>query len=220
MAGRMLDNMIPDDLQGGTEKERAAVRVNLFMAATLHASGVETEVKIRDLSETGAQVEGSLLVDAGIPMTLSRGRLSVQGQVAWRKARRCGLKFSSKISVQDWMANPVNREQQRVDQIVSAVKAGVAPLVPAALHATAPADGLAQDLVRVSRLLGKLGDTLASDPALIAQHGIALQNLDIAVQTLMALAETTQGGGSASVARLVRLNELRARCLEALRNAS
>ena len=32
---------------------------------------------------------------------------------------------SARVSVADWMANPVNRQQERVDAIVSAVKAGV-----------------------------------------------------------------------------------------------
>lgn len=215
----MLDNSLPDNGPGGPQQARAAVRVNLFMAATLHVSGVETAVKIRDLSATGAQIECTLLPDVGSLMTLTRGRLSVQGHVAWCTERRCGLKFSSSVSVPDWMANPVNREQQRVDHIVTAVKAGVVPLVSAAPHATAPADGVAQDLARVSRLLGSLGDALANDPAIIAQHGIALQNLDIAIQTLMALAETMQAGAPADAASFVRLNELRTICLAALRSA-
>ena len=212
----MLDNSLPDNVPGRSTQARAAVRVNLFMAATLHASGVETAVKIRDLSATGAQIESSVLPEVGSPMTLGRGRLSVQGHVAWCAERRCGLKFALKISVPDWMANPVNREQGRVDQIVTAVKAGVVPLVSAAAHATAPVEGAAQDLARVSRLLENLGDALASDPAVIAQHGIALQSLDIAIQTLTALAEAMQAGGPTDTAKVARLDELRMSCAEAL----
>ena len=51
-------------------------------------------------------------------MTLVRGSLSVLGLVAWRNESRCGLKFASPVSVRAWMANPVNREQQRVDHVV------------------------------------------------------------------------------------------------------
>jgi hypothetical protein len=216
----MLDNMTPKDVRGGAAKERAAVRVNLFMAATLHESGVETAVRIRDLSASGAQVEGSLFPEVGSPMTLTRGRLSVQGNVAWCADRRCGLKFASKISVPDWMANPVNREQTRVDHIVTAVKAGVVPLVSGTPAATAPAGAIAQDLERIANLLGSLGDSLANDPAIVAQFGSALQNLDIAIQTLTALAETMEVGAVVGVAKIVRLNELRRSCAEALRGAS
>ena len=215
----MLDNSLPDDVPSRAVHERAAVRVNLFMAAKLHASGVETAVKIRDLSTMGAQIESPVLPEVGSPMTLSRGRLSVQGHVAWCAERRCGLKFAAKISVPDWMANPVNRQQDRVDHIVAAVKAGVVPLVSARPQATAPTAGVTEDLERVARLLGSLGDALANDPAIIAQHGIALQNLDIVIQTLTALAATMEVGTVGDVAKIVRLNELRSSCAEALRNA-
>jgi hypothetical protein len=209
----LVDNLLPD---GGAEG-RQSIRVNLFMAATLHASGFEIAVRIRDLSAAGAQVECSQLPEVGSSMTLTRGRFTVQGHVAWCTGRRCGLKFSSNISIQDWMANPVNREQQRVDHIVTAVKAGAVPLVSTATQATAPADGAAGDLERVSLILGSLGDALASDPEIIARHGISLQNLDIVIQTLAAIAETMQSGASVDAEKIVRLNELRTSCAEVLR---
>lgn len=201
----MQDNSRPNSGVDG----RQAGRVNLFMAATLHVSGVETAVKIRDLSAIGAQVESSLHPDIGSAMTLVRGRLSVQGRVAWCTERRCGLHFSTRISVPDWMANPVNREQQRVDHVVALVKAGAVPLAPRASVPAPPvaatADRVAEDLRRVSQLLENLGDTLASDPAIVTGHGTLLQNLDIAMQTLIALAEAVQANppaGKASAARL------------------
>ncbi|MEO5612323.1 MAG: PilZ domain-containing protein [Sphingomicrobium sp.] len=215
----MVDNLTPDTIPSASAQMRGSVRVNLFMAATLHAAGVEAAVKIRDLSASGAQVETPLLPEVGAPMTLTRGRLSVRGVVAWCAEPRCGLKFSSNITVKDWMANPVNREQSRVDHIVTAVKAGVVPLTAASTRAAAPADGAAQDLECVAKLLESLGDALASDPAVIAQHGIALQNLDIAIQTLTVLAEMLPTGSPADSARRVRLTELRASCAEALRSA-
>ena len=215
----MVDNVTPDTIPSTSGQMRGSVRVNLFMAATLHAAGIEAAVKIRDLSASGAQVETPLLPDVGAPMTLTRGRLSVRGEVAWCAEPRCGLKFSSNITVKDWMANPVNREQSRVDHIVTAVKAGVVPLTAASTRAAAPADGAAQDLECVAKLLECLGDALAGDPAVIAQHGIALQNLDIAIQTLTVLAEKLPTGSPADSARRVRLTELRASCTEALRSA-
>jgi hypothetical protein len=213
MAGGMLDNS-PD----GRVEGRQAVRVNLFMAATLRASGVETAVKIRDLSATGAQIECSLSPDIGSPITLTRGRLSVAGNVTWCTERRCGLHFSRRISVPDWMANPVNREQQRVDHLVAAVKAGAVPLVIRNSEGPAgvTADGIGEDLRRVSQLLENLGDTLAGDPAIVARHGTTLQNLDIAMQTLIALAETMQANPPTAAASIARLDELRTSCSQAL----
>ena len=215
----MLDNTLSDNVQRGSPEARGTVRVNLFMAATLHASGVATAVKIRDLSATGAQIESALLPEVGSPMTLSRGRLSVQGQVAWRTERRCGLQFTSQISVPDWMANTVNREQNRVDQIVTAVKAGVVPLTVPGNQSSKPRPGVTEDLRSVAQLLECLGDALVGDPAIIAQHGIVLQNLDIAVQTLNVLAETLRAGFPVDAASLVRLGQLRTSCAAALRGA-
>jgi hypothetical protein len=212
----MQENTLPS---GGPEA-RVAVRVNLFMAATLHASGTEIPVKIRDLSATGAQIESAVLPDVGSAITLARGRLSVQGRVTWSVERRCGLQFTARISVQDWMANPVNRQQQRVDHVVASVKAGAVPLVAPVPRVAGAACGVAEDLMRVSQLLESLGDALANDPAIIAQHGTALQNLDIAMQTLTALAETTQKDSAAESASIARLDELRASCAEALRGSA
>ncbi|MEO6582552.1 MAG: PilZ domain-containing protein [Sphingomicrobium sp.] len=209
----MLDQILPEPISGDRPHARAAVRVNLFMAATLHSAGTETAVKIRDLSAGGAQIESPLMPEVGSPIILSRGRLSVRGSITWRNDRRCGIHFAAHISVAEWMANPVNREQQRIDHLVSAVKAGVAPRMPVAAPAIATSDGVAQDLARVSLLLENLGDALASDPAVIAHHGVALQNLDIAMQMLAAL------GGPNETGTPARLAELRKSCAQALANA-
>src|SRR5687768_5767267 len=97
--GQMQD--IP--IAGGGEQERASVRVNLFMAATLQAAGVATPVKIRDLSPEGAQLESPLIPEVGSAITLARGALSVDGHVTWTTERRVGLLFSARVSVQEWM---------------------------------------------------------------------------------------------------------------------
>ena len=208
----MQENSRHDDPPEG----RAAARTNLFMAATLRIANSEIPVKIRDLSATGAQIESAVLPDIGSAITLIRGHLSVQGRVTWCVERRCGLQFNARISVQDWMANPVNREQRRVDHIVTAVKAGTIPRAAPANQKSKARPEVAEDLRSVAQLLENLGDTLAGDPALVAEHGIALQNLDIAMQTLNALAETMRSDASADAASVARLDELRTSCAEAI----
>src|SRR5688500_13547509 len=98
----------------GPADARATARKNLFVAATLHTNGDAYPVTIRDLSTSGAQIEGSQRPEVGAEVTLSRGFLTVRGHVTWGKNRRCGLCFASPILVQDWMASPVNPQQQRV----------------------------------------------------------------------------------------------------------
>jgi hypothetical protein len=195
---------------------RAAARTNLFMAATLRTAGAEIPVKIRDLSATGAQIETAVLPDIGAAISLVRGRLSVHGRVTWCMDRRCGLHFSARVSVPEWMANPVNREQRRVDHVVAAVKAGVAPRPAATDQRSKARPGFAEDLTHVAQLLDSLGEALASDPKLVERHGVALQNLDIAMQTLAALAETIKTGAPEDMASIARLNELRISCAQAL----
>lgn len=201
----------------GVAEARATARTNLFMAATLHAADVAHPVKIRDLSAAGAQIEGSLLPEIGAEVTLARGILSVQGHVTWCAARRCGLQFNSPISVPDWMANPLNRQQQRVDQVVALVKAGTVPLEMSTQRNAVTPTLTAEDLRRVSQMLEILGDALSSDPSIVVKYGIQLQNLDIALQTLAALAETIGGDGAECEASFNRLAELRTSCVEALR---
>ena len=195
---------------------RATARTNLFVAATLHTNGEAYPVTIRDLSAVGAQIESSLRPENGAEVTLSRGPLSVRGHVTWGRSRRCGLQFASPIAVQDWMASPVHRQQQRVDQVVAVVKSGARqPEVPAELRVATPAIA-AQDLKRVSRLLEILSGALASDPAVVVTHGLQLQNLDIALQTLTALAGTMRVDDPEYAANIARLAELRVSCAEAL----
>ena len=208
----MQDSSRHDDAAGG----RADARTNLFMAATLRVAGNDIPIKIRDLSSTGAQIESAVQPEIGAAITLIRGRLSVEGRAIWCVESRCGLQFAARVSVPDWMANPVNREQRRVDNIVTAVKAGTKPRAAPADQKSQEQPQAAEDLERVALLLDCLGETLANDPALIAKHGIALQNLDIAMQTLNALAATMKAGPPADTATMVRLNELRTSCAEAL----
>lgn len=210
----MLDNSLPDSGHDG----RAAPRTNLFMAATLIAADGEHPVKIRDLSAAGAQIESALIPEVGSAMTLVRGQLSIPCQVSWRAERRCGLKFASPISVQDWMANPLNREQQQVDRLVAVVKAGAVPVAAPAQPQAATAD-VAVNLRRVSRLLENLGDALASDPAMVTKHGIGLQSIDIALQMLTELIETMRADAPELGASMARLDGLRISCAQAVRAA-
>jgi hypothetical protein len=228
----MHDKSVPDgDVRGGAAEgadagagatpdvaadARTAARTNLFMTATLHWADASTPVKIRDLSAVGAQIETSLHLQIGSAVTLVRGGHRGHGQVSWSNERRCGLQFSSPISVSDWMANPAHAAQQRVDHLVAVVKTGAVPLAIPANHDAEVPDELADDLRRVAKLIGNLGDALANDAALVAKHGVELQNLDIALQTLTTLAETVQPGATPGAGR-ARLGELRRSCLEALR---
>ena len=186
--------MVPTSLQNREAEARAAHRASIYLAAALYCDGSSAPVKIRNISQTGALVEGAALPSDGSLVQLVRGGLIVHALVAWTSEGRCGLKFSGCVDVQQWRAVPSNSEQQRVDDIVRLVKAGAVPLpVPRPLRADAPdkADNDAAmirgDLSRAAELLSNLGEVLAGDTEVVSRHGTSLQNLDIAMQTIIAV---------------------------------
>ncbi|NWM10776.1 hypothetical protein GY642_25995, partial [Escherichia coli] len=60
-------------------KERLP-RKNLLLAATIEADGLRVPVRIRNLSEGGAMVDGSVLPRAGTLLTLTRAEIEVGGR--------------------------------------------------------------------------------------------------------------------------------------------
>lgn len=186
--------MVPTSVHNRAADARGAARASLYLAAALYCDGSSSPVKIRNISTTGALVEGTTIPAGGSLVQLVRGGLIVHGLVAWSCEGRCGLKFSGSVDVQQWRASPSNSEQQRVDEIVRLVKAGAVPLpVPPLSQVGEPEEvrdtssDLSADLARASRLLEILGEVLAGDANIVTQHGTALQNLDIAMQVIAAV---------------------------------
>jgi len=193
--------MTPASMRSRGDDARSAQRESLYLAAALYCDGSPVPVKIRNMSASGALVEGVVLPGVGALVQLIRGALIVHALVAWTAEARCGLKFSGVVDVQQWRAVPTNTEQQRVDEVVRLVKAGVVPLpVPPLAHVgghknSEPGPELSGDLRRASELLDDLGAALATDSDVVMRHGAALQNLDIAMQVIAAV-ETIIAGGS------------------------
>lgn len=195
---------------------RTIARTNLFLAAIMHGDGFSAPVKVRNMSATGALVEAAAMPEKGAAVQLVRGSLAIAGEVVWSSEGRCGLHFSSLVSVREWLAPPANRDQQRVDDAVRLLKSGVIPL--ASVAGTAKSAGSGQfeaDLRAVARLLEALTEQLISNEATLLAHGDELQTLDIAVQTLDAVAGA-MGREGAEGAIFSRIENLRASCRQAL----
>ena len=201
--------------------ERGANRASIYIAAALYCDGSPSPVKIRNISATGALLEGAVIPSVGALVQLVRGELIVHGLVAWTSDCRCGLKFSGCIDVQQWRAVRCNSEQQRVDEVVRLVKAGAVPLPvpPLSQHRPQerhdPGAELSGDLQRASQLLDNLGGVLAGDVDIIERHGPALQNLDIAMQVI-AVVESIIAGRSDFEVDGVKLAGLRRSADQAL----
>lgn len=211
----------------GSIEDRAAPRTNLLLAATAEVGGRSLPVRIRNLSESGAMVEGAGLPEAGLPLILMRGDLQVAATVAWAAGGRRGVRFAGPTPVNEWTGGkprPIDctglRDQRRVDAIQAEARAD--PPALRALRASetpsapppAPTDldnRLAEELGYVQRLLEGLGDELIADLLLIQRHGKSLQSLDLVGQILGHVSAILRADDKAAVVEEIGMEDLRAR---------
>ena len=179
-----------------TQQERDAVRdprTNMFMAAVLHWAGRSAPVTLRNLSPTGALVEGAVLPMAGELIHLVRGTLCADGNVAWSVGRRCGVRLGHLIDVAKWMAPPGKSQPTPIGLTAEAGRhLAIPPPVPSPMSRSiepSPAR-LLRDL---ERLLLDVSNDLASDSATVARHGTQLQKLDLIAQGLVRLRGSVRG---------------------------
>jgi hypothetical protein len=162
---------------------RVESRSNIFVMATMYAGGGSTPVRVRNMSRTGALVEAPALPAVGTSVRLSRGSLTVGGDIMWVSDGRAGLRFADSVTVTDWI--PLGKRgsgQQLIDEIVHRARvSGPAQPVPATVE-------IADEMVQLRQMLERVAEELAFDPAVLTQHGPALQMIEAVVQGLSKLA--------------------------------
>lgn len=166
----------------------------MFVAATLYAPGGSCPVNLRNMSLSGALVEGRALPDRDTPITLRRGSLEASARIVWRVGRRAGIAFSSTIHVADWMSRKPDPHQARVDDIVREIRLGSGRPVPTqgAAHA-ASLTGLAQgELKALREELLTLENGLMGDVIVVATHP-EIQLLDVALQRVERMLKGASG---------------------------
>lgn len=171
--------------------DRRAERVHLFLVATLYFGRMSNPVRVRNLSATGALVEGASLPQFGETVILRRGALEAHGTVIWSGSGKAGLKFSGLVEVADWLPVKAATRQTQVDQVAFGMKHGGgavdAVAVPAVHHNLSMAS-VVVDLEVLQAQLGQLGDKLAEDEFLLASHP-EVQFLDAAGQRIGRIVE-------------------------------
>lgn len=200
-------------------------RKNLLLAASIEAGALSAPVRIRNLSETGALIEGAALPEIGAELTLRRLEIEIGATVVWRAGGRCGIRFTGNVCVDDWAigkrrpAQLFERSQAGVDARQAAVRSG-APLPAddsAATLAPPRSDILegriAEEIAYVRRVLDSVGDTLSDDAIMLQRHGGALQQLDAACQILAELGAIMASQDRVAAAAAVNMHDLRARLL-------
>lgn len=182
-----------DLTRGNRLAERSERRTNLFVAATLSWPQGFAPTTIRNLSPAGALIEASVLPKPGVSVQLTRGSLTIAGEVVWCEGRRAGLKFGGRIAVADWLPSGSGLAQAQVDQVVHAVKAGIPSSRMADASKPAPASrSQAGQVAELEILLGLVAEGLADDSSVVARHGDKLQILDMVRQRLVRLSEPTK----------------------------
>ena len=211
------------DLPG--QRERMP-RKNLMLAASIESAGMRVPVRIRNLSESGAMLDGAALPEAGAAVMLLRADIQVAAIVVWRETGRCGIRFDNiAASVDEWITGKRaasfngQRGQARVDAIQTAVRAGSAlPPEPGLAAAKALQPGeleqrISEEIVYVQRLIDALGEELVEDPVMLQRHSRLLQNLDRASQVLAHLGTVLAAEDRAAAAQDVAMQDLRERLL-------
>ena len=97
MASHAALALFADD---GPLARRGAPRHRVLMAARLVTIVAEHEVRLRNLSSTGALAEGDV-PPAGTDVVLRRGGSEWFGTVAWSDGRRGGIAFDEALSPND-----------------------------------------------------------------------------------------------------------------------
>lgn len=177
------------DDPGPPEGPQRGARTNLFFAATLHWPRGDGAVRVRNLSATGAMIESDWLLTAEDRVTLERGPLAMSGLVVWVAGKRAGLRFDRGVDVRLWMAPPGKAAPGSIERVTAAPLPAVTMRESGAVTAA--------DLALARRLVDALTEALATDPALVARHGGALQSLDLLDQLLAGLGEVAAGRGAA-----------------------
>ncbi|HEX3422268.1 MAG TPA: PilZ domain-containing protein [Sphingomicrobium sp.] len=162
---------------------RSEGRSNVFLAAALETDGGSVPVRIRNLSQVGALIDGTSLPSVGAKVSLLRGQLKAKGEIVWNEQSHCGIRFDHAIKVLDWVQRAGHSGQQRVDGIVAAIRNSKP--VPRDLQETREGD---ETLRSISQALDEVCERIARAPNMSIELGEELLRLDAIAQSLRKIA--------------------------------
>lgn len=201
----------------GESEKRSGARTNLFLGALLQSGSDTSTVRVRNLSQTGALLETTAELIQGASVMLRRGELSISGSVAWSGKGRAGIAFAGAIDLAAWLPRGTQLRQADVDLALEQLRFGAAR-DPVATSHELPADAIlveriTEEMELVSRSLNLIGEELSGQGYVLSRHLAALQNLDLAAQTLVQLAKVLRAPALATGAQNVDVAALQKRLL-------
>lgn len=172
-------------------------RTNTMLAASIEFDGAQHPVFVRNLSVTGALVEGRMLPLAGDRVVLYRDQHRVPATVIWSSGNRCGLSFSAQVALDAMIKRPKpgasnTPHQARIDAIQRALREN-RPVpnfdeTETVVGAAAIGKRLGDEIGYAQRLIETVNDTLSGDAYLLSRYGVILQQIDEAEQLLRKIA--------------------------------
>jgi hypothetical protein len=179
-----MTEVSPKHTESPSRDVRLHSRTHVFVLATLYSDAGSGAVHVRNMSSTGALIEGSDLPKSGTSIHLKRGSLRITGRIVWVDGRKAGLAFSSAVYVADWMSRQPSLHQQRVDDAVRTVKLGTALRLSTEIEPIVASQCSVRDeLEKLKSELATLENGLIQDPMLVASHP-EIQSLDISLQRI------------------------------------
>lgn len=86
-------------------KNRRSRRSPVLLAATIEVAGRAVPVKLRNLSEEGALIEGDRLPLDGATTFFERNELRLKGRVVWVHGRYAGVAFDEPLKTEQVLRN-------------------------------------------------------------------------------------------------------------------
>lgn len=186
----MENSLAPRDMSQAYE--RSHQRKAMFVTANLSSSGMTGNVRVRNISDSGALIEADTLPPVGERVKLRKGELSATGTIIRREGKQAGIRFERLVNAIDWLPNKAH-SQLMVDIAFETIKPrfeGGPPTANAAANARAEAIALPSspatrdELEGIADMLDALADRMSEDPVILASYLDKLQVLDIASQKL------------------------------------
>ena len=101
----------------GAPEQRRSPRYRVLLIARLVTSSYERIVKLRDISASGAMIEGPRIPPAGTDILLQRGSLEVFGRIVWVRKMQAGIEFDAPLTeTMLWMQVNAPQQIQENDQ--------------------------------------------------------------------------------------------------------
>jgi hypothetical protein len=164
---------------------RALPRTALFVAATIIIDDQVDPVRVRNLSQSGALLEGAVLPRPGSWFELVRAHLRVSARAMWVCGKQCGALFGEAVDIGEWMTPSAPTQQQRIDALFHKARCQLETRQTERVHderPSAPASG--DPILTAIELLKALDGTLVLDPHMQTNYPDHLRALKTALNLL------------------------------------